>query len=184
MLLLITCLFAIRFILCPLPALLCIVGAYISQARLLTGFLISSAKGRQERKVWGKEEERSQNISLRMVGIPPSFFSSHLTSLHVSLSPSLSLSVPGGVSSGSCVSASCPSAPLSSGLVPLESPSFSALITPSLPIDLLLLGMVVTSYISNLWVVSLPPIWLLKSFYKFIVLNSHCLKDLMCFLFS
>lgn len=71
-----------------------------------------------------------------------------------------------------------------SGQLPLESSSSGALITPSHALDLLLLGVVVASYISNLWVVSLPPIWLLKSFYKFILLNSHCGEDLTCSLFS
>ena len=63
-------------------------------------------------------------------------------------------------------------------------PSFGALIMLSRAIDLLLLGVVVASNTINLWVGSQSPIWLLKFFYKFIVLNSHCQKDLMCFLFS
>ena len=65
------------------------------------------------------------------------------------------------------------------GHLALESPSFSAL-TLSLPADILVLGVILTS-ISKFWAVSLPPVWLLKSFYKFIVLNFHCLKNLKCF---
>lgn len=75
--------------------------------------------------------------------------------------------------------------PLSpSGYFPLGSPSFGVLIKPSRATDLLLLGVVVASYISNFWAASLTPVWLHKSFYKFIALNSHCWKDLKCFLVS
>ena len=83
---LIICLFAVRFILCCLPDLLCLTEAYISQAPLLTGFLTSQLKGRQE----GEKPEHfsvSGHPFFLLPSFSPSLPSSMSLSLMVSLCP-------------------------------------------------------------------------------------------------